>query len=604
MRPRSRACCLAMLLCHTATQPGTAQAPVFTRDMDGLRVEIGASHGQVRVVTRWPETQEPVVLALHENIINSPGPSRLPFSRNVVRVYLSPDTVRRFLRDAAGELAVPDSIRFPKSGINRITVTIGVRAIAGFDGVRTHANDSALSSYGFATWSCRDQRLATYTSRENWLAILDALRRAADSAQEQQRTSLATGRGASESGPYSADEIPCPSRPFAGNPAIRRDSASDSRDTVHTSTVEFVVDTLGRILPRSMRLAEGDSALFVATRRDTRTWRFAPALDADRRPVAEGVRMLVFDRTPVSAADTARLFTFARTAHATLVTAAVETQRRARERWIASTDAAVRLHVLTFGTAPRVVFVHALGGSAEQWSDVATQLQPAVSSVAYDLRGHGGSTRSIGADYSIGAHVADLRAVLDSAKVPRAVLVAHGTACAIAAELARRMPERVEALVLLGPTARDSSATMPERLAQFGEALGTRYRIDGAGVALADFFGSADDQALLRKRIFNDVRATPPDALAASLASTRSYDVVQAVAAYTGRTYVVFPGLRSGLWFPGQFPMYEWKPGAGVETLRVTVSRAADLGEWAPVLEPGALSAHLRRVLTEVDERR
>jgi pimeloyl-ACP methyl ester carboxylesterase len=222
-------------------------------------------------------------------------------------------------------------------------------------------------------------------------------------------------------------------------------------------------------------------------------------------------------------------------------------------------------------------------------------LAPDISSLAYDLRGHGRSTRSPSVDYSLDAHVADLRAVLDASGTRKAILVAHRSSCAVAAEFARRMPERVLALVFVAPTSPRTATELPGALGQFREAIFTRYRTDLSGLLYADFAGNKDGEITLTNRIVSDLRATPPDVVASTLASVGTLDVSKAVAVFPGRTFVIIPGLYSRLPVFQPFPI--WQPAAGADSARVSAARAPDLDDWAPVLEPSALAKRLRGVI-------
>lgn len=68
-----------------------------------------------------------------------------------------------------------------------------------------------------------------------------------------------------------------------------------------------------------------------------------------------------------------------------------------------------------------------------------------------DQRGAGRSLADTGADLGVAAMAADVLAILDALRLPRATLLAHGFGATVAAAVAARAPERVERLVWVNP---------------------------------------------------------------------------------------------------------------------------------------------------------
>jgi pimeloyl-ACP methyl ester carboxylesterase len=116
------------------------------------------------------------------------------------------------------------------------------------------------------------------------------------------------------------------------------------------------------------------------------------------------------------------------------------------ERHVRSADG-TRLLVRERGpaTAPVVVLAHGYGLGARFWHHQLRDLADAFRVVAYDQRGHGGSERARGRDYSAEVLGHDLAAVLD-AVVPagrRAVVVGHSMGGMAILALAQERPEVV-----------------------------------------------------------------------------------------------------------------------------------------------------------------
>ncbi|HSF97775.1 MAG TPA: alpha/beta fold hydrolase [Ornithinibacter sp.] len=162
-----------------------------------------------------------------------------------------------------------------------------------------------------------------------------------------------------------------------------------------------------------------------------------------------------------------------------------------------STERTVTLHGHTFsysdsGSGPALLFIHGLLGSQRQWAHLVDRLDEDHRVIVPDLFGHGDSAKPMG-DYSLGAHAATLRDLLDRLEIDRVTIVGHSLGGGIAMVFSYLFPERVERLVLVssGGLGREvspllRSATLPgaeyvlpviasgwmrDRLASAGRAL-------------------------------------------------------------------------------------------------------------------------------------
>lgn len=108
-------------------------------------------------------------------------------------------------------------------------------------------------------------------------------------------------------------------------------------------------------------------------------------------------------------------------------------------------------HLLSYvdsGTGPAVLFIHGLLGSHHHWAHLVDTLDTDHRVLAPDLFGHGASEKPMG-DYSLGAHAATLRDLLDRLGIDRVTLVGHSLGGGVAMQLCYLFPERVERLVLV-----------------------------------------------------------------------------------------------------------------------------------------------------------
>lgn len=107
-----------------------------------------------------------------------------------------------------------------------------------------------------------------------------------------------------------------------------------------------------------------------------------------------------------------------------------------------------RMCLTDAGSGPAILFVHGLMGSRLTWSDQCRRLDADHRVLAPDLFGHGESAKPLG-DYSLGAHAASLRDLLDALGLDSVCVVGHSLGGGIAMQLAYLFPERVDRLVLV-----------------------------------------------------------------------------------------------------------------------------------------------------------
>jgi pimeloyl-ACP methyl ester carboxylesterase len=103
---------------------------------------------------------------------------------------------------------------------------------------------------------------------------------------------------------------------------------------------------------------------------------------------------------------------------------------------------------LDSGDGPAVLFIHGLTGSHRSWSHLVEAMNTDHRVLAPDLFGHGASAKPMG-DYSLGAHAATLRDLLDLLDIDRVTLVGHSFGGGIAMQLCYLFPQRVERLLLV-----------------------------------------------------------------------------------------------------------------------------------------------------------
>ena len=97
---------------------------------------------------------------------------------------------------------------------------------------------------------------------------------------------------------------------------------------------------------------------------------------------------------------------------------------------------------------PAVLAIHGITASHAAWQWVAEELDGGVTLLAPDLRGRAASGALPG-PFGMAAHAEDMVAVLDQARVERALIVGHSMGAYVAATMAARRPERVAGVLLV-----------------------------------------------------------------------------------------------------------------------------------------------------------
>jgi len=100
---------------------------------------------------------------------------------------------------------------------------------------------------------------------------------------------------------------------------------------------------------------------------------------------------------------------------------------------------------------PVTLMVHGAGGTHLDWPAELRRL-PEANAVIPDLPGHG---RSPGPGrQTVSAYAADMAALLDALKIPKAIIAGHSMGGAIALTMALSYPDRLSGLILVGTGAK------------------------------------------------------------------------------------------------------------------------------------------------------
>jgi pimeloyl-ACP methyl ester carboxylesterase len=97
-----------------------------------------------------------------------------------------------------------------------------------------------------------------------------------------------------------------------------------------------------------------------------------------------------------------------------------------------------------------VVFIHAFGGSTQQWENQLEHLRSNRRAIAFDLRGHGHSETPANNDYDVELLANDIAAVVNGLKLDSFILVGHSMGGSAAIAYASKHQEKVRGLLLTG----------------------------------------------------------------------------------------------------------------------------------------------------------
>jgi len=103
------------------------------------------------------------------------------------------------------------------------------------------------------------------------------------------------------------------------------------------------------------------------------------------------------------------------------------------------------------GSGDPVVLIHGLGNNHKSWTYVLENFDYSKNKViAVDLLGFGDAPKPTDVDYTAADHADAVIQTLDNLGIKDAVIAGHSMGCLVATEVARKRPDLVSRLVLLG----------------------------------------------------------------------------------------------------------------------------------------------------------
>ncbi|WUI02415.1 alpha/beta fold hydrolase [Spirillospora sp. NBC_00431] len=193
------------------------------------------------------------------------------------------------------------------------------------------------------------------------------------------------------------------------------------------------------------------------------------------------------------------------------------------------------------GSGRPLVLLHAGGPDRHSLRPLARLLADRATVILPDVRGYGASVCADPALHTWDQYTRDLLALLDALGHPRAVLGGAGLGSTIALRTALRVPDRVDAAILLGVEDIEEDAAAKAAEIAFLDAFAARAAADGLEAAWDPILEGFPPVvgAMVRDAIPRSDRASV--VAAASIAHDRSFGSVAELAGVTVPV-LVFPG--------------------------------------------------------------
>jgi pimeloyl-ACP methyl ester carboxylesterase len=110
----------------------------------------------------------------------------------------------------------------------------------------------------------------------------------------------------------------------------------------------------------------------------------------------------------------------------------------------------ITLHTREMGSGNTAcLLIHGFADGEYVWHDLSVETAALCRTITVDLRGHGRSSWSDSATYTLGAHLSDILHVIVAAQVRRIVVVGHSLGGQIALEMAASYPALIVGIVVV-----------------------------------------------------------------------------------------------------------------------------------------------------------
>lgn len=176
---------------------------------------------------------------------------------------------------------------------------------------------------------------------------------------------------------------------------------------------------------------------------------------------------------------------------------------------------------------PTLVFVHCWSCDRHLWDNQVPVFAKNHQVVTLDLPGHGESGQGR-KTWSVESYADDVNAVITKLNLKRVILIGSSMGGPITLEAARRMPDRVLALVPVDTLHDVETVIDPKILEGVVKQLRADYKVAATGF-LNQLFFSPSTPAAVKNRIISEVTARPPELAVTILEAIFAYRTAPAL---------------------------------------------------------------------------
>jgi len=241
-----------------------------------------------------------------------------------------------------------------------------------------------------------------------------------------------------------------------------------------------------------------------------------------------------------------------------------------------------RLHYLTEGSGPAVLFIHSMGIDAGMWREQFRALADRYTCIAFDCRGHGDSTYN--ARFTVAGVAADHKAGLDELDVEACHVVGLAMGGPVALSFAAQWPSAVRSLVIADGFA-DMRAVGGARIPEWSKTI--------RSTAMAEFGRIYADSRLMKwapagahEEIARSIAKVAPEAYIDVMKAIFEIDFLDELAAVGVPTLVLWGERDEVTPIEHSRQIADGIAGAVLKTI-------ADAGHIANIDQPDAFNRHL-----------
>lgn len=176
---------------------------------------------------------------------------------------------------------------------------------------------------------------------------------------------------------------------------------------------------------------------------------------------------------------------------------------------------------------PALVFVHCWACDRTYWDNQTAELSKTNRVVTIDLPGHGQSGQER-KNWSVEGFGEDVKTVVTKLDLKRVVLFGSSMGGPISLEAARKMPDRVVAIVPVDSLLNVEQKITPEQLDSVLKSMQADYKGTITGLT-NQFFFSPNTPAAVKERVIRDATSRPPELAIAILKGILTYDSTPAL---------------------------------------------------------------------------